>query len=448
MDRILYQYQQLERSTWFYIASLMAVALYFKFSRFWSVRNLDLVGLIAIGPGILLLYSGDEYRHYAFVCLFAVSGFFLVRLLIDPMMVRRPLLEPNLLPGGLTFMGVSLFAFLMGHVIAQTPSDVDLLMARRMDDVVNRIERAETRDALARFGPAMPLLSLAARVPCEAMIQMQAEPGEDVSAAIDIATVRSMAMLSQMAIVVGMVLIGLRHFRNIKTGIAAAGLYLLLPYTAVSIGRVQHALPAALLVWAVLVYHRPLIAGILVGLAAGSIYYPAFLLPLWIGFYWQRGMLRFLAGVGIVWAGLLASLVLTASEWAGYWGQLYAMASWMNLTSQQLSGFWETTASESLLTIAPVYRITVFALFAVLCGSFALWPAQKNLGTLLSCSAAVMLATQFWHPDGGGQYIAWYLPLLLLTIFRPNLEDRVALSVLGSGWPRNRSGLTGAERAA
>ena len=66
--------------------------------------------------------------------------------------------------------------------------------------------------------------------------------------------------------------------------------------------------------------------------------------------------------------------------------------------------------------------------------SFVLWPAQKNLGTLLSCSAAVMLGTQFWHAQGGGLYMGWYLPLLLLTIFRPNLEDRVALSTLGEGW--------------
>jgi hypothetical protein len=31
-------------------------------------------------------------------------------------------------------------------------------------------------------------------------------------------------------------------------------------------------------------------------------------------------------------------------------------------------------------------------------------------------------------------YMAWYLPLVLATVFRPNLEDRVALSVLGEGW--------------
>jgi hypothetical protein len=48
-----------------------------------------------------------------------------------------------------------------------------------------------------------------------------------------------------------------------------------------------------------------------------------------------------------------------------------------------------------------------------------------------------MLAAQFWHGYGGGTFMAWYLPLLLLTVFRPNLEDRVAIAVLDKGrWPR------------
>ena len=93
-----------------------------------------------------------------------------------------------------------------------------------------------------------------------------------------------------------------------------------------------------------------------------------------------------------------------------------------------MQGFW------SFDIIDPVYRYPVLVALLAFCVSLALWPAQKNLGTLMSCSAAVMMATQFWHPRGGGLYMAWYLPLVLLTIFRPNLEDRVALSVLGEGW--------------
>jgi hypothetical protein len=34
--------------------------------------------------------------------------------------------------------------------------------------------------------------------------------------------------------------------------------------------------------------------------------------------------------------------------------------------------------------------------------------------------------------------MAWYLPLALLTVFRPNLEDRVALAVLNEGWLARR----------
>ena len=46
---------------------------------------------------------------------------------------------------------------------------------------------------------------------------------------VNVVTARVMAILAQLAIVLGMVLVGLRHFDNIKSGIAAATLYLLLP---------------------------------------------------------------------------------------------------------------------------------------------------------------------------------------------------------------------------
>jgi hypothetical protein len=39
-------------------------------------------------------------------------------------------------------------------------------------------------------------------------------------------------------------------------------------------------------------------------------------------------------------------------------------------------------------------------------------------------SSAVLIGTQFWYADQGGIYVLWYLPLFLLMVFRPNLEDR------------------------
>src|SRR5208337_2094867 len=53
MQEILYHYQPPTPTTWAYLSSLIIIAVYFKFRRFWSVRNLDLVGLILFAPGLL-----------------------------------------------------------------------------------------------------------------------------------------------------------------------------------------------------------------------------------------------------------------------------------------------------------------------------------------------------------------------------------------------------------
>ena len=58
------------------------------------------------------------------------------------------------------------------------------------------------------------------------------------ASALRIAAARTIVILSHLAVVIGMVLIGYLHFDNIKTGIAAGVLYLLMPYTAEMTGRV------------------------------------------------------------------------------------------------------------------------------------------------------------------------------------------------------------------
>lgn len=76
------------------------------------------------------------------------------------------------------------------------------------------------------------------------------------------------------------------------------------------------------------------------------------------------------------------------------------------------------------------WRLPLLVAFVLFCASFVAWPSEKNIGTLVSYSAAIMLAVQFWHGFGGGLYVAWYLPMVLLTFFRPNLNGRVALAEL------------------
>ena len=55
----------------------------------------------------------------------------------------------------------------------------------------------------------------------------------------------------------------------------------------------------------------------------------------------------------------------------------------------------------------------------------AFWPSPKNLAHLLALTAALLVGVQLWYADQGGVYVLWYLPLLILLVFRPNLSDRL-----------------------
>ena len=54
MQRILAGFT-LDDATWLYLSFLLVLAVYFKFSRVWSIRNLDLLLLLGLSPGVLLL---------------------------------------------------------------------------------------------------------------------------------------------------------------------------------------------------------------------------------------------------------------------------------------------------------------------------------------------------------------------------------------------------------
>ncbi len=486
MNEILFQYERVPPSTWAYLSSLLMIGLFFKFNRFWSMRNLDLLLLIALAPGLLLVHHGqleqsnpiplpeqqlvapppqtsepvnpasqiDEppslapeiearlaqavgWERIGYLWILTVNALLLMRVLIDPLMVRRPLLEPNLSIGGLNFISCFLFVFLMANVITGETSDSDLVGPRLADQLMTGEVDQQQLENLSHHGPGHVALNV---LPSILTVNLRDAGNPEVSEYAVVAKVT--AILAHLAIVVGIVGVGYWHFGNLKMGIGAATLYLMLPYTAISTGRITHILPAACLTWAVLLYRRPTLSGICLGLAVGTLYYPLFLLPLWISFYWQRGLSRFLGGI----AGMLLLLVLLLpwipSESVSFWQKLSSMFGIQMPAMEGLQGVWK-------LSWDPNYRWPVLVAFVCLSIFFAVWPPQKNLGSLLCCSAAVMLAVQFCHGFGGGDYVAWYLPLLLLTVFRPNLEDRVALTVLSDGSKKKRRRPLGAvDRAA
>jgi hypothetical protein len=140
--------------------------------------------------------SAESLEFYGFMALLVACLLLLIRMLIDPALVRRPLLIPNLSIGGLSFIGGSLFLFLMANVITSSPLD-----------------QQERGPAL---GPGYALLNMLPELPTTP----GAETEEGVSATDESQrwlpnVARILAILSNLAIVLGIVGVGYWHFDNV-----------------------------------------------------------------------------------------------------------------------------------------------------------------------------------------------------------------------------------------
>jgi hypothetical protein len=209
----------------------------------------------------------------------------------------------------------------------------------------------------------------------------------------------------------------MRHFQDRAAGIGMGTLYLLVPYTAFDVGRqLHHVWPTAFLVWAVFFYRRPVVAGWLLGLATGTAIFPALLFPLWFGFYARRGAGRF-ARAFLTAVTVSVGITALVMWWGGDAG--FGIATTLSLPDWQP---WKAPNAESIWTGAHwAYRLPLFVLFVAFLAGVAVWPNPKNLSHLISLSAAVLIGVQFWHADRGGVYVLWYLPFLVMMVFRPTL---------------------------
>lgn len=432
--------------TWFFLSFLLVVAVYFKFTRFWALRNLDLLALLCLTPGWLLILAAKEpgnaqYATLGYLWLIAGSGWWLVRMLLDPLLRRRPQLEPNMSPGGLTVIGVAVLGSFVTHILVSSLAWADLVTVQQgaaeaapeqaeapSAETATSLESegatqvgADSEEATAGviLGPGWQLFELFGVLPRDvppqpALAQKRDHEGAETPEAEPVEsaaqppqryqfTLRSVLILAHCAIVIGLVLVAVCHFGKLVTGVGIAVLYLLLPYTAYHMQRIDQVVLGALLVWTVAAYRYPILCGILLAVAGAAFYFPLFLLPLWAAFYWKRGVRSFCIAVGST-----VTLLLVAGAVTGNLADVGAYAKWVG---GELAGH--------------AWRIPVFVTYLVLCGALALGSKPKNLGTLIAHSAVVLLGTQFWYVPLGGGYVLWYLPLVLLVVFRPNLKGRV-----------------------
>ena len=396
---------ELNPATWLYLSMVLIVAVFFRFNRVWSLRNFDLLLLLSASPALYVLKhvaseeAGGTHAHYAF--LFTITGLIFLRLLFDPILRRRPHFGQNLNAQGSAFLCVAAFVLMTMEAIHTDPPPVTAESVERAEDMIHGTEHPAETSGEAAAGPVVPILCL----PFNTVFQV------DASAA------KAVAILSHLVVICGLLLVGRNLFGDLQLGLGMATMYLLLPCTAYDVGEVHHVLPAALIVWAIVFYRQPLVSGILLAMACGVMFFPVFLIPLWASYYGRRGGLRFGAALMLVGAVVFTIIAATSPGPESAFRRTIGAIQISELFSFDrpgpTAGVWTGDMNW--------FRFPVIVTFAILLTALTFWPRRMQFEQLSAYSAAVIVGTQFWYPVHGGAYMLWYLPLLLIVVFRPRL---------------------------
>jgi hypothetical protein len=201
-------------------------------------------------------------------------------------------------------------------------------------------------------------------------------------------------------------------------------------YSIGGVTFVSHIAPAAVTLLAFALLPFPALSGAMLAAGIGVLFYPVFMVPAWLGYYWtdRRRMKRFLAGFGLA-AIVIGGAVLALSQPAhgrglvgtivydtighqespeaygsspfGFWGQRGGVRGWL---------------MTPLATGQSMTRPVVLAFF--LGAAFMFFPAQRKTPSQFALIvAAVAMGAELWKIHATATYVTWYFPFLLIGFF-------------------------------
>lgn len=235
--------------------------------------------------------------------------------------------------------------------------------------------------------------------------------------------------------------LGRRHAGE-SIGLAMAILYAGSPYVMglgsddgeliTGLPFISHIAPAAMILLALLFLERPFISGLMLAGGVGVLFWPAFLFPLFLGWYfWQQrdGVVRFTAGfvsAGVAIAVMVIyftgsigdqgpiDLLLTSTlEHQEGVGQREYGASKFSFwgTHPKLAAFWQQPIIGNTSILKPT-----FIVFSMLCALSFMLVRGKEKAQFALLIAFLAAAIQLWKTHAGGTYVEWYLPFLITGI--------------------------------
>lgn len=444
-----------------WLGFLVTLLVAIDFKRLVSWRNADLLLLVA--PSILFIdvirfeLSYDDPVKLSLFGLIFLGIFLFTVLLLFRALVRAFASEeapwtPGLPPSALIALLILLFACNALLALGRAPDDAGYytnLGARRMLDTgaFPYGDPLLRGGAAATYGPVLyavhiPFQLALSPIDGDSARNQPSDEGISVDAGDKIVEPPILAtkltlLFFHLLGVVGLVLIG-RKLAGAAVGWGLACLYCASPFVQGLGGEelfisgmtfISHIAPAAITIVAFALLNRPFAAGVMLGVAAGILFYPAFFFPLWFGYYFWRGKdwRKFTAGFVVVCAVIgMSVLLLTDSPEGGSVLQTIYESTVGHQESKGAYGsstfsFWGTHPRWAAFWQEPLIQDSyllkpAFLIFALLVGASFFMARDRTVTQFAFLTAAIAIAIQLWKSHAGGTYVEWYLPFFLVGL--------------------------------
>jgi hypothetical protein len=190
---------------------------------------------------------------------------------------------------------------------------------------------------------------------------------------------------------------------------------------------VSHIAPASITLLAFAALGRPLLSGGLLAISIGTLFYPVFLVPAWLGYYWddRAARTRFVTGLAVT-ALLIGGATLALSRAAHDRSRLGTVLhdtlghqESLEAYGRSPFGFWGQRGGVRGLLMTPLVGgvpTTRPVVIVYMLGAAAAFFLTRRRGQpeLALTIAVVVIGALLWKVHGTGTYVAWYYPFLLI----------------------------------
>lgn len=441
---------------WLSLVVALAVAFNVRILR--DARNLDL--LLALGIGFcffdvlaFLDSLSDPTRRNLMDWVFVAVAILTLALLVRS--VRRALRPepvpwtPNLPLGVLALLGVVLFCLDVAVALAYPPDDAGFFINIGAQRLRERFwlpygDPLLTETPAAAYGPILYL----AHIPFQWLLSPElvnpnatAHPplGPQSAYYLPPLLATQLCAVAFHALAVAALFIGARRLAGRTNAWAVVALYcgsaFVLgvgdgDYAIGGMTFISHIAPAAVTLAAFALLPRPAASGALLATGIGVLFYPVFMFPAWLGYYWRdrRGARKFLAGF-LAASLLIGGGVLLRSRPANGRG-VVGTVLWDTLGHQESPtaygsspfGLWGQRGGlrgalmQPLVDGQPMTRPVVL-LFFLFVGATFFMARGRSPAQLALLVAAVAMGAEMWKVHATATYVTWYYPFLLIGLF-------------------------------